>query len=162
MLKFKRNRLFWSSSRQSMAKKRTMINTPAIKPVTVFQVKNPLAIATAFRAAKSPLSTINRSLQNLPTTKDGMILDILIRATPAAVNNGVDGKGTSVYRRAKSRTLPSFPSSLLPINSISSFFCALIYFSDNIGIYKLSMYRPRVDPATPITITNQISSPYRI
>lgn len=96
MLKFKRKRLFWSSWRQSMAKKRTIIKTPATKPVTVFQVKKPLAIATAFRAAKSPLSTINRSLQNLPTTKDGMILDILIRVIPAAVNNGVEGNGTSV------------------------------------------------------------------
>jgi hypothetical protein len=162
MLKFKRKRLFWSSSRQSMAKKRRIINKPAIKPKTVFQVKNPFAIATAFRAAKSPLNTIKRSLQNLPTTKDGMILDILMRATPAAVNNGVEGKGTNVYSSAKSRTFRSLPSSFFPINSMSSFFCALMYFSDRIGIYKLRIYRPSVEPATPITMTYQMSSPYRI
>jgi hypothetical protein len=75
---------------------------------------------------------------------------------PPARNNGVVGRGNKEYAIITIWLLHPFSFIILPRNSTSSFFDLLKILPAKNGIYKVRIYLPRIDPTTPITITDQM------
>jgi hypothetical protein len=72
------------------------------------------------------------------------------------------GSGNKEYTMITSWLLHPFSFIFLPRNSTSSFFDRLKIFPASNGIYKVRIYLPKMEPATPITITNQMFNPNMI
>jgi hypothetical protein len=66
------------------------------------------------------------------------------------------GRGNREYAMITSWLLHPFSFIFLPRNSTSSFFDLLKNFPERSGIYRVRIYLPKMEPATPMTITHQM------